>query len=513
MTGAGAPILSDARDGVDPREVVTEDFLRGPQGYAAFWLAHEPPAPKGPPSGVAYYIDGVGKALWTGHFTKSSKVSSNGRVMPCLNQIMLHTGMGTPLYFQTYSGHAGLVKETLPLLARLEAVVGNGWSLDRLTVIDSEANCVALFKQFEAAEPKRLFVTRLRENQIESPEEVADLSPWQPFRTDEEIAGGHVDLTDSKDKKHPYRARVVLIRRRRTGSLSALVTNAPEDPFEAKDVAGAYFDRWPRQELRFRTFNQATRFKYVRGYGKSLVQNITVLTALDKLRAQRNRLEARIAKQTAAVTDAAQGVKTAKLRLNAAKARRALQDGLVDQELATQHTDLQALQARIETSKTERDRHTGAVAQIQTAEKERDAEQAKLDRMSKRLPEIEAEMADLATRKEIYQADTELDQICTVYKLGYALILEFVLREWFAGMRISLDGFMRQVLSLPGTRTFEGKIEHVRIKASRNQEIMLAVEKACERVNALGLVRDGRIMRLSVDWGPGAQRRGANGSS
>ncbi len=478
--------------------------------HAAFWQAHEPVDPEGPTAGVGYYVDGVGKALWTGHFTKSSKVSSNGRVMPCLNQIMIHTGMGTPIFWQTFSGHAGLVKETLPLLARLEAIVGNGWAVDKLTVIDSEANCVALFKQFDAQ--GRLFVTRLRENQIKSPEDVLDLSGWQPFRTDEEVADGHVFLADSQDKKHPYRVGVVLIRRRRTGCLSTLVTNAPDDPFEALDIANAYFDRWPRQELRFRTFNQATRFKYVRGYGKSLVQNFTVLTALDKLRAQRSRLMARIAKQSVVVADTMQAVTTSKLRLNAAKARRARQDGLVDLELAARHTDRQALQARIETAKIERDRHTGAVAEIQEAEQGVAKAQAKLDQLNKRLPEIEAEMAELDTRKEIYQADTELDQICTVYKLGFVLILEFVLRTWFAGMRISLDRFMRQILSLPGTRTIEGRIEHVRIKASRDRDVMLAVEAACERVNSLGVVRNGRTVRLSVDWGPPARMRGANGS-
>ncbi len=477
--------------------------------HASFWLALEPATSDGPPAGVCYYVDGVAKALWTAKFTRASKVSSNGRVMPCLNMVMVHTGMGTPIFWQTYSGHAGLVKETLPILAKLEAIVGGGWAADRLTVIDSEANCVALFKRFDN-EPKRLFVTRLRENQIKSPEDVADLGPWQPFRDGEEIAGGHLDLADSKDKKHPYRARVVLVRRRRTGSLSALVTNAPEDPYDTRDVAAAYFDRWRHQELRFRDFNQGTKFKYVRGYGKRLVQNFTVLTELDKLRAQRNRLRGRIAKQSAILADSAKGVKTAKLRFNAAKARRARQDGLVDLELAIEHTDRQSLQARIETTKTERDRHAIAQADIQVAEQTVAKAQAKLDQMTKRLPEIEAEMAELETRKEIYQADTELDQICTVYKLGFVLILEYVLREWFGGMRISLNGFMRQILSLPGTRTIEGKIEHIRIKASRNREIMLAVEAACERVNELGLVRKGRTVRLSVDWGPTAQRRGAN---
>lgn len=242
------------------------------------------------------------------------------------------------------------------------------------------------------------------------------------------------------------------------------------------------------------------------------MQNVTVLTELDKLRAQRNRLQGRIAKQSAAVAEAAQDLKTAKLRLNAAKARRARQDGLVDLELAIERTDRPALQARIETAKSERDRFAAAQAEIQTAEKAAAQAQAKLDQMTKRLPEIEVEMAELETRREIYQADTELDQICTVYKLGFVLILEFILRTWFASMRISLHGFMRQILSLPGTRTLEGKVEHIRIKASPNLEVMLAVEAVCERVNAVGFVRKGRTVRLSVDWGPTAQRRGANSS-
>lgn len=478
--------------------------------HASFWMAHEPAAPEGPPAGVCYYVDGVAKALWTAHFTKSSKVSSNGRVMPCLNLVMVHTGMGTPIYWQAYSGHAGLVKETLPLLAKLEGIVGGGWAADRLTVIDSEANCVALFKQFDAQ--GRLFVTRLKENQVKSPDEVADLGEWLPCRSGEEIAGGHLNLADSKDKKHPYRARVVLIRRCRAGSLSALVTNAPEDPYEIQDIAKAYFDRWPRQELRFRSFNQGTHFKYVRGYGKRLVQNVTVLTELDKLGAQRNRLQERIAKQSAAAAEAAQDLKTAKLRLNAAKARRARQDGLVDLELTIEHADRPTLQARIEVAKSERERFAVAQTGIQAAEKAVATEQAKLGQMTKRLPELDAEIAELETRREIYQADTELDQICTVYKLGFVLILELILRTWFAGMRISLNGFMRQILSLPGTRTIEGKVEHIRIKASPNRETMLVVEAACERVNAVGFVRDGRAVRLSVDWGPAAQRRGANSS-
>ncbi len=135
-----------------------------------------------------------------------------------------------------------------------------------------------------------------------------------------------------------------------------------------------------------------------------------------------------------------------------------------------------------------------------------------MEELKKRLPTLETRKAELESRKEIYQADTELDQVMTVFKLGFALICEWVLREYFGGMRLSLYGFMRYILSLPGTRTLEGKLEHIRIKASPNKEMMLAVEAACERVSALGIVRNGRKVRLSVDWGSDARMHGAKGA-
>jgi hypothetical protein len=44
-----------------------------------------------------------------------------------------------------------------------------------------------------------------------------------------------------------------------------------------------YFERWPKQEANFRAVNRALGLKEVHGYGKQLVDNVTVVTELDEL--------------------------------------------------------------------------------------------------------------------------------------------------------------------------------------------------------------------------------------
>ncbi len=238
--------------------------------FAAFWIAHEPRAADGsPPTGAGVYLDGMTKALWTRFFTRAGKVSSTGRVMPCLEQIFIHTGTGTPLFWLPFSGTASLAAQTMPLIKKLEAIAGEDWSAERLFVIDSGGSAVWLFKEFDDVKndgkKKRLFITMLTENQVPDLAKIQELTPWKPYRKGDEIAEGWALLNDSREKKKapPYRVRVVVIRRRRKETLSILGTNAPAEEYEAEVVANTYFDRWPKQEGRFRTFSQGTKFKAV----------------------------------------------------------------------------------------------------------------------------------------------------------------------------------------------------------------------------------------------------------
>lgn len=467
--------------------------------HAGFWLEHESPGT----TGAYIYLDGVSKPLCTSLFTKAGKVSSNGRVMPCLDQALVCTGMGTPLFWQSFSGHGSLVSQTLPLLERLEAVVGKDWMAERLVVIDGEANAVGLFKQFD--DKGRLFITILRDNQVPDLDRVEEITAWMPYRNGDEIAEGWVRLNDSNDKKAPYRVRVILIRRRRKGTLTVLVTNAKSEDYGTEVIANAYFRRWPAQELRFRTFNQGTRFKAVHGYGKRLVQNVAVLSKLDELHGRKEKLAGKITKQALVVKAVLQGRTKARRQLNVAKARRNRHDALVAKGMNAPELDRETIQNRIEVTKIERERFATAEKAVKDAEQAVALQQAKLEKLQRVIPELTKEIATLESRREIFQADTELDSIMTTFKLFFVLICEFVVREYFDETRLSLHGFMRQILSLPGTRTIEGKVEHIRIKASPNKEIMQAVELACKQITARGCMRNGRTVRLSVQWADPAQ--------
>ena len=98
---------------------------------------------------VVLYVDSTAKPYWTDFFHKSGRVATVGRIMPCLETALIHTGSGVPLYMKTYAGHAPLVKNVLPLIHEMETAIGQGM-LGRLTVIDGEMNAVGLFKQFDA---------------------------------------------------------------------------------------------------------------------------------------------------------------------------------------------------------------------------------------------------------------------------------------------------------------------------------------------------------------------------
>lgn len=469
--------------------------------HAAFWMAHEPRREgEGPPAAFMLYVDGSNKALWTSNFTKCGKVSDNGRVMPCLDQVLVHTGTGTPIYWQTFSGHASLVTHAPAALAAVEKLVGTGWEAGSLVVMDSEACAVGLFRAFAEARPRRHLITRLKPSLVPPLASFRELSDFEPYRAGDEVADGYITLRDSKEKdktKAEYELRAVVVRRTRAGQTSVLVTDSPRDDLSARAVANAYFERWSRQELRFKTFG-AVNFKGVAGYGKQLVENVAVVTELDKLPDRRKRLEKQVETQAKVVTDLYTTLKDARTAVKKAEERRARQDGQVAKELFADTPDLDAVCARVDTVISERDRLAEAREAAATAEATHRAAVAKLAALRAELPKLDEKAALLASRKEIFQADVELDRIFSVYKLGFVLLCELALREFFDGLNISLATFMRHILDLPGKRVVDGYQELIQFAIPPNKDIRRALEAACERVNALKLRRNDLVLRLSV---------------
>ena len=463
--------------------------------HLAFWLRHEPrPATGETPTAFFIYVDGHNKALFTHHFTRAGKVSSNGRIMPCLDQVFVHTGTGTPIYWQTFSGNAGLTTHTIPILDELEAKVGGGWTADRIVVIDAEGCAVGFLRRLKAS--GRDFITRVKPSRVPDLSEVRDLSSFEPYRDGDEIADGFITLT-AKDEE-PYDVRVAIMRRTRAGQIIALATSVEREQMTPTQIAEGYVDRWGRQELRFKQFVSA-KFKRVAGYGKQRVSNVTVVTELVKLEASKQNLAKRIEGQAEKVKLAKQKLTRAKQKLNAALARRKRHDERVENELLVEQPNPIKLWNGVKALEAERERHPKAVAEVLDATAVHETVTAKLAELEAALPKLAKRKSELEDRREIYRADVELDRVVSVYKLGFVLMCEMVLREYFGGMKITLATFMRQILHLPATRTVDGTKEYVRFFCPPNPEIHAALEVACERVSNLKLRRNGRILHMSVD--------------
>ena len=253
--------------------------------HARCWLA-QTKAWGDPRSAMVLYIDETNKPVWTELFSQSSKVSCVGRVMPSLEVVAFHSGYGVPLWQVTYSGRAPMVREVPPLLDRFRDVT-EGAEVGRIVVIDAEGNSIPFLKGLESGNPSRGWVTRLRPLWLKN-KDIFNRTNYHGYRDGDRIRMGVADFEDPDNGKggKPFRMRVIEIERRSTKTmtyLGASETLSLRDWSESA-LADLYFDRWPNQEADFRAVNQAVGFKDVHGYGKQLVDNVSVVTELDELR-------------------------------------------------------------------------------------------------------------------------------------------------------------------------------------------------------------------------------------
>ncbi|MCP4120374.1 MAG: helix-turn-helix domain containing protein, partial [Bacteroidetes bacterium] len=252
------------------------------------------------------YVDGTTKPIWTRLFSQSTKVSQVGRVMPALEKVAFHTGYGVPLWMLTHSGGASLVKIVPDALNKLDEICGPS-SVGRLVVIDAEANSIPFLKGLEQSKPCRTWATRLKEEWVKN-KKIFNRTNYRPYRDGDRVRMGKADFNDPAGGT--FRMKVVEVERRSSGKVTYLGASMMLDDREwkAADIADLYFDRWPAQEANFRAVNKATGFKKVHGYGKQFVDNISVVTELDKLALKSKNAEERLLRQQANEEDCKQRI-------------------------------------------------------------------------------------------------------------------------------------------------------------------------------------------------------------
>jgi hypothetical protein len=460
------------------------------------------------------YVDGTTKPVWTTLFSQSTKVSSVGRTMPGLEQIVFHSGYGVPLWMVTHSGRAPLVSEVPRMLDRMEQSWGSS-AVGRVVVIDAEANSVPFLKGLQQGENGRGWVTRLRPGWVGG-KRIFNRTNYQAYRDGDRVRAGIADFADPEVKGGTFRMRVVEVKRRTTGELTYLgaSTRLDEREWKAKDLADLYFDRWPNQEANFRAVNQATGSKQVHGYGKRLVDNISVLTELDALAGKLRGGQQRLERQQQQHEDTARALRQQERDL-ARRARRQqrVQHQLEGRKVVGQGVLLSTQRLVAEQLDLHRElaQRNALVARQRSKLKEA---QGRVHRSEQKLQTWQERRNLLQGRRKIFAHDVELDSLFSLLKVGLTLLVTYVLKELLGDARMEVSTFLERVATLPASIRVTPQLELITFEYNRRDpEVMGLLQAHCDGINARGLrLRSGRILRIAVEQAPEPRRPPPPGS-
>ncbi len=304
--------------------------------------------------------------------------------------------------------------------------------------------------------------------------------------------------------------------RRTTGKVTYLgaSTKLDEREWKAKELADLYFDRWPNQEANFRAVNQATASKQVHGYGKRLVDNISVLTELDqldgKLRGGQQRLERQQEQQDKRARKLREEERALARRTRRQETVRRKLDGrevvgkavlLSTQKLVKEQLDLGSEIAE----------RKSTVSKQRTKLKEADG---RVQRTEKKLQTWQERQRLLQDRRRIFAHDVELDSLFSLLKVGLTLLVTYVLKEFLGDARMEVSTFLDRVATLPASIRTTPQLEIVTFEYNRrDSEVMGLLQAHCEAINERGLrLRSGRRLRIAVEDAPERSRPPPPGS-
>lgn len=400
------------------------------------------------------YLDGSQDPWWTHEFARSGKVARVGRVMPCMSRLLLCGGTGTPLLVETFSGQASVRKQLPSVLERVDSLLGPGM-LARLLVVDAELVSVDLFEALtrslrkEDGGPRR-FITvlkgsvlkglqfepngdaiayrkrdRLREGVVQLNRPSRPKAKAAPAADAPSEEGGGQPVEEKPPK---YSIRVVEMLRPdgRHPTPTYFATSAPAEELPTELVADAYLERWPHNEAVFRRARHGAALERSQGYGRRSVHHVAVVT-------EREEVAAQLVRAREKETEAENHV--AALRTELDRERNLLKER---RRKRPQAVYLGAADRRIAHQK----RHAAAIAAELKA--------AQLVAAAVRRKDREDEAARLASMPDfIVERDVELDSIGTCIKLTLVALLEFILREYFGGVRMELRTFIEEFVGLP----------------------------------------------------------------
>lgn len=445
---------------------------------------------------AALYIDNQAKEVWTSLFTQSGKVSNLNRVMPCITTTYVHTGAGTPLVASVNSGSAPLAPRLVQVVKEVEAKLGEEGEVKRAVVIDAEGSTFDILEAF--AKEGRVIVTPLRPSRAPELELTYSRgSYFRPYREKDQLRVASAVLTH-KSTGRQIELGALLVRREHRESDTVLLTTGLALGMEGRDLADLYFERWPLQENFFK-HQAAVGLDEHRGNSGRMVANVAVITELERLQRRMKADEEELDKLAMDRQPLSEKLEEARREhqraVKALETRRGRLDALVEQGRCEGREFTQAAAE-----------HQQALAASEKTNEAFDAAQVLMKKQLARETELKtrrdkaaARCAHLEDQKSIRQLDVALDSVLTAAKLTLALLITFVIREYFAGNPMTPHTFISRVFGIKGRRVIRPGEEHIVFYENpRDPAINQTIAEACRQLNQRNLVRQGRRLHYSV---------------
>jgi hypothetical protein len=406
-----------------------------------------------------------------------------GRVMGCLEQVFVHDAFGHPVYLETYAGKAPVGEHILGMMEKIEeALEGSGppVRVDRVIVMDAASNGVKTLRAF-ARQDRYHYITSLDDNQWNPRKVRGEGRAKRYYYGEATLRDCLIELEDSQEKGY-----LVVVRAIRIdwdyGKRTVLITSLPKEAVGASLVVKAYFDRWPNEELQFRSMKSFACLNRVAGYGKKKLPD-------EKVRAEQKELQSRIGELRQKLNEPLKAIANQEEHLaryieqeSRLVRRTEVVDGKRILEGQTQE-QLKVITAGI----------AGCRRAIKTVESD-------WEKDLHRLRKYEKEWLRLQGKDYVYRIDVELDQLMAFFRIALVNISTWFLRHCGKRSTMSLSKFLHSILLLPAEIELTKDSRCIRLRCNeKDPDCMEWLQAALQRLNDLNIHHlDGKQIEFTI---------------
>jgi len=419
---------------------------------------------------LCYYVDGNTKALWSKKHVKKNKVTMLGRVMGCIETLFVHDSFGRPVYFASYPGRAPMGEYILGLFQKIEKSLegpGEVLPVNRAIVMDGASNSVRTLRAF-AAQQKYHYITSLDNNQWDGRKIRLEGPPRRYEYGQATLSDCEIELEDSQEKGYLINSRAIKIEWD-YGKRTVLLTSLDPSVVGTSEVVRAYFDRWPNQELQFRSMKKVVSLNRVAGYGKQQQEDRKVVEKQKELQRKITTLREQLADLCCEIEQGEEVIAQLVKEERKLRAVSRIEDG----------------KRILPEKKNERFEEIGR----QIAKKQREIKKVMTPKAAefRRLGKLQREWLRLQGKESVYKIDVELDMIMTFYRIGLVNLYSYLATELFGGERVSMSRMVESIMHLPAVIEERRNTKIVILRYNEKEpDMMRRLEKAIDKINSLG---------------------------